>query len=180
MIIVHYYVEKMPHILQRLKRDGEHRFCHSQGTMDSPKASTLHLLSFSPQKPGLDHPSHAAQLVLRAAAAGHTDSCGGQRMERASLAGLSSCTPAQAGNKASAHLTAEQESDPVLEPLGLQSSPFLILPPAQPRGMQSRLALAAATARGCFARPPSKAEVLLEHPQLPPQPPPGQQDSASC
>lgn len=59
----------------------------------------------------------------------------------------------------------------MLEPSGQQSSPFLILPPAQPRGMQSRMALAAATARGCFARPSSKAEVLLGHPQLPPQPP---------
>lgn len=85
--------------------------------------------------------------------------------------GTSSCTPAQAGDKASAHLTAEQEFDPAPEPSGLQSSPSLILPPAQPREMQSRMALAATTAKGCFARPSSKAEVLLGHPQLPHQPP---------
>lgn len=137
------------------------------GTMESPKAPlcTSSALCFSLQMPRLHHPSHAAQLVLRAAAAGHMDSCGGQRMERASLAGLSQ-GPAPACQP-SAHLTAEQEFDPVLEPSGLQSSPFLILPPAQPRGMQSRMALAAATARGCFARPSSKAEVLLGHPQPP-------------
>lgn len=44
-------------------------------------------------------------------------------------------------------------------------------PPSTIRQMQSRMALAAATAKGCFARPSSKAEVLLGHPQLPPQPP---------
>lgn len=132
-------------------------------------------LCFSTQMPRLDHPTRAAQLMPRAAAARHMDRRGGQRMERASSARLSpgarSCTPAQAGDKTSALITAEQEFDPVPEPFGLQSSPFLILPPAQPRGMQSRTALAGATDKGCFARPSSKAEVLLGHPQLPPQPP---------
>lgn len=144
-ITVHYYVEKMSCILQQVKRDGEYHACHTQGTMDSPKTLTLHLLCPWSQHEGqpsafphkrLDHPSHAAELVLRAAAAGCR--CAGQRMERASLAGLnpgtSSCTPAQAGDKASAHLTAQQEFDPVPEPSGLQSSLFLILPPEQPKG----------------------------------------------
>lgn len=34
----------MPCVLQRVRRDGEHHVCHSQGTMGSPKAPTLHLL----------------------------------------------------------------------------------------------------------------------------------------
>lgn len=131
----------------------------------------------SPQRPRLDHPSHAAQLVLRAAAAGHMARCGGQRMERASLAGLSpgtsSCMPAQCTPHSRARI------HPVLEPCGLQSSPFLILPPAQPRGMHSRMALAAVTARGCFARPSTKQRCCWDTPSSLPSPP-GQQDSASC
>lgn len=37
MITVHYKVEKMPCILQQVKRDGEHRVCHSQGPWRPPK-----------------------------------------------------------------------------------------------------------------------------------------------
>lgn len=71
------------------------------------------------------------------------------------------------GNEAIAVLAAEQEFDPVPGPFGLQSSPFLILPPAQPRGMQSRMALASATARGCFAGTPSKGRGTAETPPAP-------------
>lgn len=131
-------------------------------------------LCFSPQMPRLGHSSHAAELVLRAAAAGHMGRCAGQRMERASLAGLSPgtrpCIPTQAEDKASAHLTAEQEFDPVPEPSGLQSSLFLILPPAQPRGMQSRMALATATAKKCFAGPPAKQRCFWDTPSSLPSP----------
>lgn len=90
-------------------------------------------LCFSTQMPRLDHPTRAAQLMPRAAAARHMDRRGGQRMERASSARLSpgarSCTPAQAGDKTSALITAEQEFDPVPEPFGLQSSPLPHPPP---------------------------------------------------
>lgn len=148
MITVHYYVEKMSCILQQVKRDGDHHACHTQGTMDSPKTLTLHLLCPWSQHEGqpsafphkrLDRPSHAAELVPRAAAAGCRSKDGeailGWAQPRDQL-----LHPAQAGDKAGAHLTAEQEFDPVPEPSGLQSSLFLILPPEQPKGCsQGRL-----------------------------------------
>lgn len=118
------------------------------------------------------------------AAAGCTDRRGGQRMESTSLAGLSPkarfCTPAQAGDEAIAVLAAQQEFDPVPGPFGLQSSPFLILSPAQPRGIGSGMALAGTTARGCFARTPSKGRGAAGTPSAPSPVPPGQQGSASC
>lgn len=165
-------------------------FSGDHGQPQSPhSAAPLPLVPtgvFSPKMPRLDHLSHAAQLVPRAAAAGHTDRCDGQRMEKASLAGLSpgtsSYTPAQAGDKASAHLTAEREFNPVPEPSGLQSSPFLILPPAQ----------SDRCSQGWLWPLPQPRDALLGSPALqqsrgaagtptaPSPAPPGQQVSASC
>ena len=118
-------------------------------------------------------------------ATGRTDRRGGRRMENASLAGLSPgarfCAPAQAGDEATAVLTAQQEFDPTPGPFGLQSSPFLILAtPAQPRGMWAGMALAGAMAAGCFAGTPSKGRGSAGTPPAPSPAPPDQRGSASC